>query len=667
MKIKKLILENIRNQAKTQLELDKVNFFLGPNNAGKSTLLGGIEWGLTGKCFWTDRAGRKAAELIRKGQQRAAVFLEVDGVGGILRSMPPHSLRVGKQTGQEAQAAILHTLQTDEERLQMALNSSSFLTLSASEQRAFLFRVFGLSCTVQSITEKLADWLKTAGHSEEKAKALAEQIQGCFPADFSGGPEILEDMEKWAREERKALKRDKQRAESALAEISEADLSESSALEQVDQLKKKLAELWQRREERLRNQQDPGLPARRQNLQAKIGQQEKRLGAIGAQIASLQERLQQLPVQEFWEDDRGQREQELQAVIDDLNSGLAALKGETQQQNNHLAAVAAAAQALANENRRCPLAPEMIQCGMSPQQVEALLRQMQEEYHATQITLHAKQEEQVKLTQQLQRASEELTLLKQRQAALRENSKQRLLLQGELNTQRVLYKQALEEKETLAVELASLPDSDPELGNSAQELERLSEQMKAIERQLVSAREKVSMARWQEDLRGDALKLTAKLADLEVLVQALGPDGLRRDLLAGILEKFQSRVNHRLGLLTEGTYELKIDTTLSLLCRIHGGTELPLRLLSKSEQLRVGIAIQEALSHAAGLSFLAIDEADMLDQNNRDLLTGMLLNIAEEYDQVLVFTTVGDVKPQNPGIEGVKVFWVEEGKVSVVS
>lgn len=80
----------------------------------------------------------------------------------------------------------------------------------------------------------------------------------------------------------------------------------------------------------------------------------------------------------------------------------------------------------------------------------------------------------------------------------------------------------------------------------------------------------------------------------------------------------------------------------------------------------MGIAIQEALSSAAGLSFLAIDEADMLDQENRDLLTGMLLNLAEEYDQVLVFTTVGDTKPTNPGLEGVKIFWVEEGAVSVV-
>jgi exonuclease SbcC len=91
-----------------------------------------------------------------------------------------------------------------------------------------------------------------------------------------------------------------------------------------------------------------------------------------------------------------------------------------------------------------------------------------------------------------------------------------------------------------------------------------------------------------------------------------------------------------------------------------------LRLLSRSEQLRAGIAISDALSAAAGLKFLAIDEADILEQDNRDLLSGMLLELAEEYDQVLVFTTVGDVQPVNPGLPGVKMFWVEEGAVKEI-
>lgn len=161
----------------------------------------------------------------------------------------------------------------------------------------------------------------------------------------------------------------------------------------------------------------------------------------------------------------------------------------------------------------------------------------------------------------------------------------------------------------------------------------------------------------------DVETLAAEVADLETLVKALGPDGLRKDLLAGILEGFVGRVNDRLGRLTEGAYQVSLASDMTILCRANGGPLLPLKLLSKSEQLRVGIAISEALSTAACLKFLAIDEANILDQENRDLFAGMLLDTADEFDQVLVCATVGDVQPANPGIPGVKAFWVEEGTV----
>lgn len=53
----------------------------------------------------------------------------------------------------------------------------------------------------------------------------------------------------------------------------------------------------------------------------------------------------------------------------------------------------------------------------------------------------------------------------------------------------------------------------------------------------------------------------------------------------------------------------------------------------------------------------------MLDQDNRDLLAEMLLDTADDFDQIVVFTTVGTVPPQNPDLPGVKMFWVEDGSV----
>ena len=107
MKINKLSLTNFRNHKRTEVTLDRINFFVGQNNAGKSSILAAIEWALTGRCLWTDRAGRGAADLVRQGEKQAAVVLDLEGAGGIVRTMPPHSLQAGRVSGvNEGQAVF---------------------------------------------------------------------------------------------------------------------------------------------------------------------------------------------------------------------------------------------------------------------------------------------------------------------------------------------------------------------------------------------------------------------------------------------------------------------------------------------------------------------------------------------------------------------------------
>lgn len=220
MKINLLHLENFRNHQGTAIELDRLNFFLGPNNAGKSSLLAALEWGLTGRCLWTDKGGRGASDLIRQGEKQATVVLEIEGLGPILRSFPPHTLQVGQTSGiNEGQAKIQTHLQIDENRLQVALNATAFLAMSQAEQRTFLFAAYGLSWTVEEVASKLHAWLVKERFAAEEARRLAAKAQKYYPSGITGGPEIFEAMEKRAREERKDLKKDKQQVEAALAEF----------------------------------------------------------------------------------------------------------------------------------------------------------------------------------------------------------------------------------------------------------------------------------------------------------------------------------------------------------------------------------------------------------------------------------------------------------------
>ena len=664
MKIKSLSIFNIRNHLHTDLELAKLNFFVGQNNAGKSGLLAAIEWVLTGKCQWTDRGGRGAAELISQGQREAAVTMEVEGVGSILRTMPPHSLRLGSFQGKNAQGAILNQLGTDEERLSSTLNAGSFLSLPQADQRAYLFRAFGLQFTSNLVAQKLASWLRGNGYPEQQAEALAARVKGYYPPGFTGGPEVLEVMEKRAKEIRKDLKREKQRAEAALAELAEVGLDAAAVAQQIEQNKQQLKILRQRREELLGAVDQPQLVGRRQGLVQKIHSLEGRIQKAIAQRLELEERLQRLGPEDQWGRDSQQREQELQQVIQGLNARVTALQTQTAQLETRLATLYGAAHALASQERRCPLAPEYIPCGLSEQQVADLLEQLNGEYGTAQTELQASQARLAQLNAQIKEAQGELLQVKQQQ----ERAKKGLLLKGELNTLQLLMDQFTTEKDDLAEELAALPEPPSAAQKTATvaELEQLADQMAAAEEKLVQAGEQVALQRRQEELQRELTMLSEETAAMEVLVKALGPSGVLPELLAGILDPFLGRANDRLARLTGGAYRLAMGPDMNLFCRVKSGAILPLKLLSKSEQLRVGIAIQEALSHAAGLSFLAIDEADMLDPENRQLLTALLLDIYDEYDQVLVFTTVGAGKPEPPLLEGVKLFWVEDGRVAEV-
>lgn len=647
MKINKLSIENFRSHKKTEINLDRINFFAGGNNAGKTSILAAIEWALTGRCMWTDKAGRGAADLVRQGEKYTAVALDVAGLGAVIRSLPPHCLQAGKTSGvNEGQAAIHNHLDAGEDRLRVALNTGAFIAMSQAEQKTFLFNAYGLSWTVERVAADLANWLNKKGHQEEDAGRLAQKARGYYPAGITSGPDIFEAMEKRAKEERKELKKDKQRYEAALAEMGDTYPAQIGDPDQAEQIKIRLSELKKRRDELLRFcGAGSDARARRETLLLKIHTLEEKISAAQEQARILAGEINQCgePV-----DSCEDIEKELLERIESLTKSEASAKSK-------LEAIDKAGRALSGQDRHCPLAPEHLQCCLTREQLDAVLITLRKEHKLAGQELN-------KLVQALDNARAELAEVKKRREEIQARAKKVLDLKGRLNTQQNLLEGLTAERASLESEWDSLPEADAgekaeeELGRITAHITEGEEVLRQLDEASVTA-EKITV------LKQDIEMLATELADLETLVKALGPEGLRRDMLASILEGFVGRVNDRLGRLTEGAYQVFLGEGMTILCRANGGPVLPLRLLSRSEQLRAGIAISEALSAAAGLKFLAIDEADMLEQDNRDLLAGMLLDTAEEFDQALVFTTVGDVAPENPGIPGVKIFLVDEGAV----
>lgn len=647
MKINRLYLQNFRNHSQSEAILDRVNYFLGRNNAGKSSILAAIEWGLTGRCGWTDRAGRGAGDMLKHGEKSATVALDVDGLGPVLRTIGPSGLTVAGETrAQAAQVKLLNTLATDEEALSAVLNVGSFMSMPPGEQRNFLFTVFGLRWDIATVEDALRDWAKSMKYSDTVIEELAGRVRPLYPPRVTAGPEVLDIIEKKVREYRKETRRDLQRVTAAREEMI-IEYPDGLSTADLPELEAQLAEVKAQRDRLLTRLADrKQAEDRRQALENDLRSTEYRLKQARDALAMFGPAPAAPP---RYPDPTELKELALKAQ--EVSSKLAGLESLL---NNIRQAIGA----LSNNDGRCPLAPDLVKCAMTANARTKLVEDLRGQA--------------AKLAEQVKHSSEELKKIRSEQTARTEDynnamqemnkAQEEAHQQARLETQaKELEKQAAKIRKDLK-EFAGLdsPDLSP-----LQELdERLARGLKLSDTLKAATRKEQEMTGLDEDIKN----LQQDLNTLEILVKAFSSEGIKKQVLAKIMQPFEERVNGRLNRLTDGCYQMRWTPDMAIEI-FANGTPLPMRMLSTSEQVRVGIALQEAIAAFLGLRIIAIDGADVLDQENRDLLTGCLLDIMEagEYDQALVFSTVGDVTPQNPGIPGLKMFWVEDGKVSEIA
>jgi len=662
MFIKKLAIQNFRNIKSSVIEPAKLNIFVGPNNSGKSSILAALEWALTGRNLWTDRAGRGAGDLISREAKDCRVWLELAGLGGIVRAMPPHSLAVGQSSSiQESQAAIYHHLCADEQLIRLALNAGAFSQLPPAEQKTFLFALCGISCTAAAITAAAEQYLCGTGLPQEQAREAAAKVTALLPAGFGGDPAILEGLEKRAREERRSIKRDLARTRSALAETVPPSLPEGLELADKEAVTGQLAELEAEKNEllkaygarqaaeknitvcRAKTEQLMGEITRLGTARAALAQEAAGTAAtadpgvsqsrseLAAELAGQKERLEQLAL-----------------TIAGLDRELAA----RQSANRNRQAVLAKLQAF---DGQCPLAPGLMACRLSDQEVAELVSQLAAADQAASPHLKSLQDE----LQKAQLAKQEL---QQRIGRLEQALEQLDYTARELRSLDASLERARSELDSTRQEQADWEEALRQGGVAPEEIDLLQGRIdrgREFLRRLEVAEHNCGQAGQLQQTRQ---VLEQELAVAERMVSALGPNGIRKSLLGDRLAGFTGEINTVLAACTGGLYQLSWQEDFTPLIT-RKQQPLPIKLLSRSEQLRVSIALQAAMAKLTGLNFLAVDEVDMLDQDNRDLLTSSLLNILDQFDQIMIFCTADNVLDQDLELPGVKTFWVEEGQV----
>jgi DNA repair exonuclease SbcCD ATPase subunit len=148
--------------------------------------------------------------------------------------------------------------------------------------------------------------------------------------------------------------------------------------------------------------------------------------------------------------------------------------------------------------------------------------------------------------------------------------------------------------------------------------------------------------RWEKYVQEKA-GLERRINLLDRLVEFFGPCGAMMAQAQSRIGSFTEKLNRYLApfkcacRLTLEPLEVRVQFR-------HGDRfDLSLRQLSESEQFRFTVAFQAALAQVAGLRFVVIDRADVLDKARRKLLTGMLVNSGLE--QAIVLATSEEPPP----------------------
>ncbi len=148
MFIKRLHLKNFRSYDHLALDFTQPRtLMIGPNGVGKSTVIDAISWALLGRCKGINAKGEGQHDLIRTGADQCEVTLTLDSGLEINRLLGHNgSSAVSMPNGQ-----ILGQLGTTEGQLQAVLYGSTFFDLQHADAKALLMAALNVRVAVADL------------------------------------------------------------------------------------------------------------------------------------------------------------------------------------------------------------------------------------------------------------------------------------------------------------------------------------------------------------------------------------------------------------------------------------------------------------------------------------------------------------------------------------
>jgi hypothetical protein len=633
MRLKSLRLQSYRTHQDSTLNIGDATFVVvrGPNGGGKTSFADGLSMNVTSTTVSLPSDGKgfldKLYQVNGKSADKAIVTAEIQGVHLLRNTMTLNSNSSGRTSKTEClddpdNKKIINGfenfLKDRKAALLIAINTTYYARLEPKEQ-----------------ANLLAKLVLPAHYEFPKDKMDAvEDMLGEGKVDFDAEPfTVITGAYKLLHKERETINR----------QVKDFDIPAIIPMPRgvdSESLQTKLTEIKAKRHN-LQLERDTAV-ATANNIEVKRGKLQTKIEGLRAELGRGKARLEQLET-EILSAEQVQRFTATAAKAQELarlNKNHASWLGGIQVSNEQIEKL----KGLLGDQAKCPMCEQDIDAT----KLETMISDIQKEVADSDQEIQAL-DKQIEAIGDINTAKESL---RKHEAAVKE----KITLEASLTETVKQWKATKVELEALPEAVnATLPFNDP-LATLQAEEDKVNEQLRPV----IAAEERAAeRTRLTEQLT----KLQKKAATLDMLVKYWDKDGVKKTLIEEYIGGFESKLCE---VMSAFGYESSLSEDLRFEVKTARGYVGPVKEISGAEEYIFKAAFQCAVSIAAGIKLVVIDEVEEIGEDIRKNLYQKIFSLIQDklLDQAILIGYSLDKNLPKPQAPRSRYFFVEDGTVT---
>jgi len=630
MRLKKLTLKDYRIHENSTLDCGDASFVIlrGKNMSGKTSFAEALSMNLAQTTVSLSSDGKGFQKKIRQGESKAIITAEIQGT---------HLLRNIVTLNTNSSGRTVNTECLDDPDNSKIVNG--FKNFLADRKAAMLIATatdYFSRLDEKAQTDLLAKLVLPPHYDFPKDKTDAvEEMLGEGKVDFDAEPfTVITGAYKLLHKERETTNRQ-------VKDFVIPDALPTPRGVDSESLQTKLTEIKAKRHN-LQLERDTAV-ATANNIEVKRGKLQTKIEGLRAELGKGKARLEQLETEILSaEQVKGFTATAAKAQeLAELNKNHASWLGGIQVSNEQIEKL----KGLLGDQAKCPMCEQDIDAT----KLEAMISDLQKEVADSDREIQYV-DKQIEAIGDIGAAKESL---RKHEAAVKE----KITLEASLTETVKAGKATKAELEALPEAVnATLPFNDP-LATLQAEEDKVNEQLRPV----IAAEERAAeRTRLTEQLT----KLQKKAATLDSLVKYFDKDGVKKTLIEEYIGGFESKLCE---VMSAFGYESSLSEDLRFEVKTARGYVGPVKEISGAEEHIFKAAFQCAVSIAAGIRLVVIDEMQELGEDIRPFLYCSVLDLIKrgQLDQAILigFSLDKTLPPKEKRAEGTKWFFVENGTV----